>query len=71
MKFATQISPLIKNFNFFRKYLAVVVPIVAMFGPFGAYIAAYLHGYVKAFLVFALSTVALVSYACYIHAILW
>ena len=34
-----------------------------MFGPFGAYIAAYLHGYVKAFLVFALSTVALVSYA--------
>ena len=42
--------------------MAVVVPIVAMFGPFGAYIAAYLHGYVKAFLVFALSTVALVSY---------
>jgi hypothetical protein len=44
----------------FRKYLAVVVPIVATFGPFGAYIAAYLHGYVKAFLMFALGTVAYV-----------
>ena len=32
-----------------------------MFGPFGAYLASYLHGYVNAFLMFALSTVALVS----------
>ena len=45
----------------YRKFLAVVVPIVALCGPFGAFLAPYLHGYVKAFLVFALSTVALVN----------
>ncbi len=44
-----------------RFYLAVTVPIVVFFAPFGSFLASHFHRLVLAYLVYALDTTALVS----------
>ena len=43
------------------KYLAVCVPIVVFFAPFGSFLSSHFHRQVLAFLVYFLDTLALVS----------
>ena len=43
------------------KYLAVVVPVVTIFGPVGALLSSYCHRQVLASFIYILDTLALVS----------
>ena len=43
-------------------YLAVVVPIVVFFGPFGSFVSSHFHRQVLAMFIYVLDTLALVSY---------
>ena len=43
------------------QYLAVVVPIVVLFGPIGAFLSSYCHRQVLAAFVYILDTLALVK----------
>ena len=42
-------------------YLAVVVPIVVFFGPFGSFVSSHFHRQVLAMFIYVLDTLALVS----------
>ncbi len=42
------------------KFLAVCVPIVVFFAPFGSFLSSHFHRQVLAFLIYVLDTVALV-----------
>ena len=42
-------------------YLAVCVPIVVIFAPFGSFMSSFFHRQVLAFLIYFLDTIALVS----------
>ena len=44
------------------KFLAVCVPIVVFFAPFGSFLASHFHRQVLAALIYILDTIALVSY---------
>jgi uncharacterized membrane protein YfcA len=44
------------------KYLAVVVPVVTVFGPVGALLSSYCHRQVLASFIYILDTIALVGY---------
>ena len=44
------------------QYLAVVVPIVVLFGPIGAFLSSYCHRQVLAAFVYILDTLALVQH---------
>ena len=46
------------------QYLAVVVPIVVLFGPIGAFLSSYCHRQVLAAFVYILDTLALVKQFC-------
>ena len=51
------------------KYLAVVVPVVTIFGPVGALLSSYCHRQVLASFIYILDTIALVSTYYFVHTL--